>query len=247
MAAFAGIAILLLVGVSLAVGVRLILFWLRAGGAPEILLGLMLFLSVGVGYPLLIAANQLHGEAPRFLFVASLACVNGGFALLFVFTRRVFQPRSGWARLLAAAGILALTLNFAWHAFDALRGADIRMGSEVVGQSLLQILPVVVGYSWTARESIRYHGMMRRRLRLGIGDPLVCNRFLLWGAIGVTVAVGALINGAALIRHIDVLRSPVVLLASSCTGVTQAVLLFLAFLPPRAYQSWVAARAARAS
>ena len=47
---------------------------------------------------------------------------------------------------------------------------------------------------WGAVESLRYYALMRRRLRLGLADPLVTNRFLLWG-LGIGAAgVGSLIS-----------------------------------------------------
>jgi hypothetical protein len=93
MEAFAAGAIGLLVLVSLAVSCRLL--WLRAKGSgmPELLLGTMLLLTVGIVYPALIAASRAPAETARVLFGVSSVCTNGGFALLFVFTWRVFRTR----------------------------------------------------------------------------------------------------------------------------------------------------------
>ena len=41
---------------------------------------------------------------------------------------------------------------------------------------------------WGAAESLRYFSMMRRRAKLGLADPLVTNRFLLWG-LGIGAAM----------------------------------------------------------
>ena len=84
---------------------------------------------------------------------------------------------------------------------------------------------------------------MRRRLRLGLADPVVVNRFLLWATMALAVFTGIVLNTVALAMHVDILKSPLVLFGSSCTGLTQAVMLFLAFLPPRAYLAWVRSRA----
>jgi hypothetical protein len=84
---------------------------------------------------------------------------------------------------------------------------------------------------------------MRRRVRLGLADPAVCDRFLLWGLMALFVTVGVLLNSVALALRIEVLGSPWILLASSSTGLAQAVLLVLAFAPPSAYLAWVRARA----
>jgi hypothetical protein len=199
----------------------------------------MLLLSVALGYPLMIAADRIEGPVGRALFIASVVLVNGGFAFLFLFTRRVFRPDAGWALALSVLGLLALGANLALQLVEAASREDVRIASRAVGDSLLQIGPVLLGYCWSGFESFRYHAMMRRRLALGLGDPVVCNRFLLWGAISVAVATGTLANGVALVRGVDVFASPGVLLLSSTTGLAQAVLLFLAFLPPLAYRRWL--------
>ena len=244
MQALAAAAVGLLVAVSILVGLRLLVLHRRSGAAPELLLGGMLLLSVGVGYPLLIAADRAGPQQVRPLFIISTLAVNAGFALLFAFTWRVFRAQDGWARALAGAGMLALLANAGWRCFDALTQAEIRIGSEVVGQSLLQTTPVMVAYLWTAWESLRYHGLMRRRVRLGLADVVVSDRFLLWGLMALFVAAGVLLNTVALALQVEILESPWILLGSSVTGLAQAVLLVLAFLPPRFYLSWVRGRAA---
>ena len=35
---------------------------------------------------------------------------------------------------------------------------------------------------WVAIESFRYYGQQRRRLRIGLADPILSNRFLLRGS-----------------------------------------------------------------
>jgi hypothetical protein len=237
---FAGIAILLLIATSLVVGLRLVGQGTRQHGIPELMLGAMLVLSVGLGYPLMIAADRVEGTAARVLFVVSVALVNGGFAFLFLFTRRVFRPDAGWARVLTTAGLVALGANLVMRGLEAATQPEVKIATDAVGSSLLQIGPVLLGYCWCSAESFRYYGMMRRRLALGMGDAVVCNRFLLWGANSLAVAVGTLANGVAVVQGVDVFGSPLVLLASSTTGLSQVALLVLAFMPPGAYREWLA-------
>jgi hypothetical protein len=206
----------------------------------------MLLLSVGVGYPLLIAADRAGPGSVRPLFIVSTLAVNAGFALLFVFTWRVFRPDAAWARALAGAGVLTLLVNATLRCFDALTEAQVRIGNEVIAESLLQTTPVVVAYLWTACEALLYHGIMRRRVRLGLADAAVSDRFLLWGLMALCVAAGVLLNSVALTLQVEILESPWILLASSATGLAQALLLVLAFVPPRAYLAWVRGRASGA-
>jgi len=243
MEAFAGAAIGLLVLISLAVGLRLIALRIRGGGSPELLLGLMLLLTVGIGYPGLIAVERASSDWVRPLYVVANLCVNVGFAMLFVFTWQVFRPGSGWARSFAVLGVLALLANLAVRIVDAITRPELRAPSEMIAQSLTQTALVVVPYVWTAWESIRYYDRMRRRVRLDLADPVVCNRFLLWGLTCLFVIAGVALNSAALALRINIFESPSILFASSATGLAQAVLLLLAFLPPRSYLEWLRTRA----
>jgi hypothetical protein len=129
MQAVAGLAISTLIIASLVVSVRLMVLHRRTGELPELLLGLMLFLSVGMGYPLMIAAPHLEGSVLRVVI--------------------------------------------------ALFGERPNMPGEVNVFGLGRISFVIVTYAWTAWESLHQRAMMARRLRLGMADPVVCNRFLL--------------------------------------------------------------------
>lgn len=244
MRALAGLSILLLVATSVGVGVRLLISWRRTRGLPELLLGGMLLLTVGVGYPGLILSSR-GGDWAAPLYVVSNLAVNAGFALLFLFTWRVFRPERAWAKGLACTGLAILCVCAAWRIQDVLTGKGVRIGSEVLGASLLQTTPVIVAYLWTAWESLRYHGLMRRRVRIGLADPVVSDRFLLWGTMSLFTALGTFMNSLALAFGIDVMQSPLVLFGSSVTGCAQVVLLFLAFLPPQVYLDRVRSRAAR--
>jgi hypothetical protein len=129
---------------------------------------------------------------------------------------------------------------------DTLSRPELRPLGEMVAQSLIQTALVVVPYAWTAFESIRYYDRMRRRVRLELADAVVCNRFLLWGLTSLFVIAGVALNSAALALHVNVFETPSILFASSLTGLAQAVLLLLAFLPPPSYLAWVRTRTAHA-
>lgn len=243
MQGIAAIAIGLLVIASIAVGVRLLALHRRTGGAPELLLGGMLLLSVGVGYSLMIATPRLNPAWAATLQVTSTLAVCTGYSLLFAFTWRVFHPQAGWARALAAAGVLTLLVQGARRTLQVAAHGAYDITAEPMSEVLIQGGAVFVAYGWTSWESLRYHGMMRRRVRLGLADASVANRFLLWGLMGLAVNAGIIVNIAAFAEHVDALQSPSVLLLSSTTGLTQVVLLVLTFMPPRSYSSWVRARA----
>jgi hypothetical protein len=88
---------------------------------------------------------------------------------------------------------------------------------------------------------------MQRRARVGLGDPVVANRFLLWaigaGMAGAGSLVGTLVG---LVLGQPLGQLPVLTLTLSCFGMTSACALWLAFAPPEAYLRWVRRREATA-
>ena len=46
-------------------------------------------------------------------------------------------------------------------------------------------------------ESFRQHGMMKQRVRLGLADPAVAGRFMLWGAMAFFASRGTMRKTAA--------------------------------------------------
>ncbi len=97
---------------------------------------------------------------------------------------------------------------------------------------------------WGSAEALVYWRKMRRRLRLGLADPVVTNRFFLWGlgagAAGLGTAIGMV---AQLVTGLPPLQMPWITLSSSLHGLTAAVALWLAFVPNQAYLRFIEARA----
>ena len=92
---------------------------------------------------------------------------------------------------------------------------------------------------------------MRRRLRLGMADPIVTDRLLLWGcgslARVVMVVVGPL--AAALLQVVPesaqfTISASVLVLASAC-GLFTSAAYWLAFHPSARYARWTQLRASR--
>jgi hypothetical protein len=232
------VAVGVFISASIGVGLRLLHLHRRTGDSPELLLGLMLLIVAGVGYPTAIAAQFAGPVALRPLVIVSNLSMNAGSALLFVFTWRVFRPEKLWARCLAGIAVLALCAHSGWRSFDVLSRADVRVDDGALGALLLMML----AYLWAAWESLRSHRMMRRRMRFGLGDAVVCDRFMLFGMMALGATAGVLLNGVAMWMGIAILENPWIQLVGSSTGLLQAGVLVLAFAPPRSYLDWVRAR-----
>ena len=224
------------IGVSLVVGVRLLGLARRTGELPELAIGANFVLAGAIGYSLLIAAESLHLFAGRSAGVGSFAGVTGislGAALIGLFSQRGFRPgnRAFRATLAALAGWLALGVYGSWilHVAGEGGGAGAWLGHWAPN------LGIFAAYGWSSFESLRYYAMMRRRVSLGIADPLVANRFLLWG-------LGTLAVSAVTLLHLAVQIFGSYELPSSLLGVVSVLVLaaaiaeWLAFFPPAAYR-----------
>jgi hypothetical protein len=220
------------------VGCRLLLLALRSRALPELLLGAGLVLGGVIGGPLEAAGLGTKGEigpemAGRLLLigklfgVVALACQLG-------FIWRVFRPHERWAAGLAGA-LLAFSLAGLWgHAVNgSFASAEISVFwfcVELVGR--------LGAPCWLVFEGYRYYRLMSRRLRLGLADPVVTNRFLLWTLAGVCAIAMFLTSVPPIFLDPDrdVLVLVADLLAFSACGVGVSVLYFLTFFPPVAYR-----------
>jgi hypothetical protein len=232
---------------SLAIGLRLLWLARRNRGLPELLIGLGI-LGIGpAGFALMVFA-MLAGPERAGLVFAALATAQLAIAVgtvsAYVFNWKVFRPGSGWARaaVLAAAALFAIT--FAGRLATGAYTLPVRLD----GWQHLSSANVIACLLWGSFESLRYHGLMRRRVRLGLADPVVANRFLLWG-LGIGAAgVGSLVGNLAMLATGSAMAElDGVTLSNSLFGLASAVLMWIAFLPPSAYRSWIEGRARSAA
>jgi len=237
---------------SLSVGVRLLVLWRRTRQLPELLIGIGV-LGIGpVGFGAILLGTTLVGAgvvAPDTplgqipFALGSLTIVVGVFAVC-IFNWRVYHPeRRAIALLVAIIGML-------------LAGLCIHQGltrgyvpaERPEGLTLLQSSLQVGALLWGSLEALRYWWQMRRREALGLADPVVTNRFLLWGigagAAGLGTAVGVV---ASVVTSVPPLQIPWVVASSSAHGMLAAVAMWLAFLAPSGYLRWVGAGHGRAA
>jgi hypothetical protein len=169
-----------------AVGIRMLWLARRTRELPELALGVALLASGGLGGVLtFLGAERADalGAAAAPVRAGGLVCLAVGAGSLWVFTWRVFRPESRGAAALCAAALALLALGLVADLgvvgapdFDTLRwqsplsrlGFALRLGA----------------YAWAAVESARYGRAMRRRARLGLADPELARRFLLWAVAG---------------------------------------------------------------
>jgi hypothetical protein len=216
---------------SLVVGVRLLLLAWRSRELPELAMGLALTLSGGVAvllYLLVSTHPGIPGHAAFALRLCARLCTIVGAVGVGLFTWQVFRPTPWGAGIFTATTGLALS-GFAGHTLtsDPLRftenawfwlGFAARTGT----------------HAWCSVESLVFHARMRRRRALGLAEPLVVNRVLLWGVtMGMAVAIHGVSAAEILAPHEPV---STLALARSALSLATALLLWLAFFPPAAYR-----------
>jgi hypothetical protein len=220
------------------VGCRLLLLARRSRALPELMLGIGLIVGGVLGGPLEAAGLGGKGEVGpemagrllligKLLGVVALACQLG-------FIWRVFRPQERWGAGLVGVLLACSLAGLCGHALNgAFASAEVSIRwfwVEMVGR---------LGAScWLVLEGYRYYHLMRRRLRLGLADPVVTNRFLLWTLAGICSIAMFLTSVPPIFLDParDVLVLVLDLLAFSACGVGVSVLYFLTFFPPAAYR-----------
>ena len=239
----------LYLAVAAIVGARLLLLWRRTRQPPELWLGLHFVLCLTLGYVVfgagLAGANQ-PGTLPEALVAplvgtGQLVSSAGVFANI-VFTWLVFRPDGRWGPALTALCAAGLLVG---HVGYGLTGG---FSSGLFGGPWfwLNYGTMIVGACWAAGESLAYWLRMRRRLAIGLADPVVTNRFWLWG-MGSLARLGMLLSGAASQMLIAgksraelSSQMATILTTTSLFGVLVTVSFWLAFFPPRAYLARIA-------
>jgi hypothetical protein len=247
---------------SAVIGVRLLRLARSSAAGPEIWLALYFlvgaFLGMGLSNFVYMswadAAMALPPNVSSVLNALYIFGVTAGMGCLYVFTWLTFRRDDTWARVLVGVVAVVMVAGYA--------------GIAISGDFKLSLVPGVAYWiTWAARtsvflwlliESFRYWSLLRRRLRLGLADPLVANRFLLWGIWSSALFLLGQIDPLARVWYVSnigigdqwipELGRPVVLMlvtASSGLGILVMVTLYLTFFPTQRFRRWVEGRAPR--
>jgi hypothetical protein len=214
----------------------------RTWRAPELLVGIY-FLLVPVAISLAIRVDRFAPADAAVVRATSNALFTLGGAALLLFSWSVFRPGEAWARWLAWGGTLGLA---------ALWAAGFPAGAyRMEAASFFLLMPVFASYLWVFLESFRYYRLLRRRHALGLADPVLANRFLLFaiwtgGVYAITLlsvagAIAQLLAGS--FHDGGGLGDPVILGITRVLAVPIAVSIWLTFLAPARYHAWLRRRA----
>jgi hypothetical protein len=245
---------------SAVIGVRLLRLARRSAAGPEIWLAIYFLLGVFLGMGLsnlvyMSLADAAMALPPNIASVLNALYIFGttaGMGCLYVFTWLTFRRDEAWARALVGAVAVVMVAGYA--------------GIAISGDFVLRPVPGVAYWiTWAARtsvflwlliESFRYWNRLRRRLRLGLAEPLVVNRFLLWGIWSSVMLMTGLIDPLARVWYmrnagsgtqwVPELTGPAtVMLVTASSGllILVVITLYLTFFPTQRFRRWVERRA----
>jgi hypothetical protein len=226
---------------SCVVGVRLLLLSRQTRQLPELLIGVgVLGIGpLGFGLSMLALLPGLSTIWAATLVGCSFLALFIGAASQYLFAWYVFRMRDAWARPLCFAAIVLLAGAYAGDILE--NGLIDRVGGGA--WFWLGVLLRVGVLGWNAAESFAYWLRMRRRLRLGLADPVVTNRFLLWALGSGSAFLGSSLGALAIAAGgFGGSREPGLALLLSLHGFVAAVAMWLAFVPPQRYRRWIARR-----
>jgi hypothetical protein len=230
------------------IGVRLLRLARRTRGLPELTLGLGECLLAGAVPPFFIVVQVLQEPvwAVRAAAFAGHLAYTIGCGVMILFTWRVFRPTEEWARVVGGAMIGGMAVGGVLGLLRSLLADAASLREPQTVAFLLMEWVSVLGFFWTAAEAFHHLGRLRKQAALGLADPVVVNRMLLWALVGVggVVAAGGpvvvALFGLSSMEHV-----PTRLLCAAAT-LGSSVCIQLAFQPPQRYLRWVCSGAARA-
>lgn len=228
--------------VALVVGIRLLLLWGRTRQHPELLMGIgVLGIGpVGFGCMMIGTLSVSNPTLANLAFGIGTLAVAVGVVAKCIFNWSVYRRDSVTARI-ATIGVGALMLAIlTLHLIDGRWLPAAAMSWDSLFRSLAQVGCLL----WGSGESLYYWSKMRRRLKLGLADSVVVNRFLMWGVGAGFAGAGTGIGVAAeILTGVPTLQIPWVVSTSSAFGFAAAVTIYLAFVPPDRYVRFIRAHA----
>ena len=158
----------------------------------------------------------------------------------------VFRPNSNLAKWGVRTGTSAIAIAsviLLWSLSRAEVGSRYSISTQISLVSLTTIF--LIAMSWIAIESLYYRSLLLRRSALGLADPVLVNRFGLWGSGCAGASLSSIGTIACVAAGLNIASHPIPLLNTAIAGTWIAGAWYLSMLAPESYLRWVRERAAR--
>lgn len=233
--------------VSTSVAVKLLLLARRTRQLPELAISLSILLLGTVGIPLTMVGRMPGNFGTvrgTLLFAGGMLVVCIGLEMSYVFCWYVFRRQNKWARRAVILSSVAFLAVWGTMVTSGIGSADIQTAQTHIRPYAIAIIVLqIFGFVWSSAESFRYWGMQKRRLRLGLANPVVVERFLWWALSNLATALLGATLIVSLLSGKMVMRDPFSLFVLNVTGTVLCFTWGLSFFPPKFYVRWVEARA----
>jgi len=221
------------------VGVRLYRLSRRTGHLPETLIAtsFLLWTFCFAIWDIPYAFVESEELVPAAYSYASLVALVLGTIVFTFFIRAVFRPDERWATWLVAAivignlaGVVGMACTGDWEGINPL--ANPWYWLEFFGGFAPSI--------WMGAEGFAQYFKTRRRLKLGLCEPMVCNRFLLWGLAGSLWAILEIVVTASdLVYALTGEWSELLGFWMALFEIVPITIVWFVFFPPEFYCRWV--------
>jgi hypothetical protein len=248
-----GLAQIASIASAVFLGARLIRRGVRGRAAPELLLGTHLLLSIGVGSLLLtissVSVYDVGHYSERALygltFAGNAITILGLMAALW-FNSTVFHAGQRVGRMFALAGCVAMWIGLALLFRSGALEAVVSYGRAYWPLAFAMLAADV----WVATEALHFRAQLRRRLALGLVEPLVVERLGLWATAAIArmglVSIAPLTNGLVPSTEARAALAPWMLLLSALLILVTCISYWLMLAPTDGYRRWVERRYAPA-
>ena len=214
------------------IGVRLLALAWRTRKAPEFLIGASFVFAGTLASLIDIVRQSIQGspETAAVLIIASRFFLQLGVACVATFTWRVYRLGDAGGRVLFAVIVGSLVLGFLGETWQGSPERGAMPGSWF----FFALAARIAAYTWASVESFRYWQQLRLRARIGLSDPLVTNRVLLWSIGTFLILILWLrsllqaLNGDLGVTQQDFFVTIVVVVCAAA--------MWLAFFPPDAWK-----------
>jgi hypothetical protein len=176
-----------------------------------------------------------HLETPLYFSARVAYCVSS--VTLALFTRIVFRRSQPWALALVVGVGISLVVGVGCSAL----GGDFEGFSISNTWFWFEWVANTIPFGWIGIEALIQYRSGRRRVRVGLLEPLVCNRFLLWMIAGLLQSSAFLVS---LVQYAEYETTGTWSTWSDSTlgAIEMATIgtIWLVFFPPAVYCRWIA-------
>jgi hypothetical protein len=219
------------------IGARLLRLGVRSGETPEYLLGTVFLLWSLFYYLDILPYVLVDASLLTPLFFLGRAVMVVATIIFALFIRRVFRPDDVWSGWLIKGAVFCLIAGV---------GGSVAIGDPGGILPLfnpwywLEALGTMAPFVWLVAESLGQYRKAKRRLRLNLCEPMVCNRYLLLGLASVTWLMVEFVATAQTIE-LELTRGQSASLdyLLMTTELISIAMVWLVFFPPAAYRRWI--------